>query len=69
MNTGASLGNLKEDYLEHPGIDGRIILKSIFREIGWKVVEWIQMTHDRRKYMALVNTVMNLRFSYSGGKC
>jgi hypothetical protein len=27
MNTDFSLGNLKEDYLEHPSIDGRIILK------------------------------------------
>jgi hypothetical protein len=27
MNTGFSLGNLKEDYLENPDIDGRIILK------------------------------------------
>jgi len=44
MSTDYSLGNLKEDYLEHPGIDGRIILKLIFQEIGWKVVEWIQMT-------------------------
>jgi hypothetical protein len=65
MNTGFILGNLKEDHLEHPGIGGRIILKRIFEEIGWKVVDWIQMTHNRSKCMALVNTEMNLRFSYN----
>jgi hypothetical protein len=54
MNIGFSLGNLKEDHLEDPDIDGRIILKWIL-EIGWKVVDWIQV--------ALVNTVITLRFS------
>ena len=34
MNTGFSMENLKEDYLEHPGIGGRIILKRNFKEIG-----------------------------------
>jgi hypothetical protein len=30
-------------------------------EIGWAVVDRIQVTQDRDQYSALVNTVMNLR--------
>ena len=33
MHTGFWLGNLRErDHLEEPGLDGRIILRWIFRE-------------------------------------
>jgi hypothetical protein len=31
-------------------------------EIGWGSVEWIHLAHDRDRWSALVNTVMNLRF-------
>jgi hypothetical protein len=31
------------------------------REIGRESVEWIHMAHDRDRWRALVNTVMNLR--------
>jgi hypothetical protein len=31
-------------------------------EIGWGVVEWIQLVQDRGRWWALVNTVVNLRF-------
>jgi hypothetical protein len=31
------------------------------REIGWDVMDWINMAEDREKCRALVNTVMNLR--------
>jgi hypothetical protein len=31
------------------------------REIGWGSVDWIQLTQDRNRWRALVNTVMNLR--------
>jgi hypothetical protein len=30
-------------------------------EIGRESVEWIHMAHDRDRWRALVNTVMNLR--------
>jgi hypothetical protein len=31
------------------------------REIGFRVVDWINMAQDRDRWRALVNTVMNLR--------
>jgi len=43
-------GNLKERYyLEHPGVDGTIILKWIFRKwVGvWGGMEWIDLVQDR----------------------
>ena len=52
-------GNLKErDHLAHPDIDGRIILRWIFRK--WDVY-WIELAQDRDRRRALVNAVMNLR--------
>jgi hypothetical protein len=32
------------------------------REIGWDVMDWIDLAQDRDKWRSLVNTVMNLRF-------
>jgi hypothetical protein len=31
-------------------------------EIGWGIVDWIDLAQDRDQWTALVNTVMNLRF-------
>jgi hypothetical protein len=33
-----------------------------FKELLWKVVDWILLAQDRTWLRALVNTVMNLRF-------
>jgi hypothetical protein len=30
-------------------------------ELGWDCMDWIDLAQDRDKWMALVNTVMNLR--------
>jgi hypothetical protein len=30
------------------------------REIGWDGVDWLELTQDREKWRALVNTVTNL---------
>jgi hypothetical protein len=53
--------NLRErDYLETPGIDGRILLRWIFRKwVGG--MDWIDLAQDRDRWRALLNTVMNLR--------
>jgi hypothetical protein len=31
------------------------------REIGWDGIDWIDLAQERNLWMALVNTVMNLR--------
>jgi hypothetical protein len=31
------------------------------REIGWDVMDWIDLAEDRDQWRDLVNTVMNLR--------
>ena len=62
MYTGFWWGNLRErDHLEVPGIDGRILLRWIFRK--WDVGVWTESSWlgigDR--WRALVNAVMNFR--------
>jgi hypothetical protein len=37
-------------------------IKMDLREIGWGVVDWIELARDRDQWRALVNTVINLRF-------
>jgi hypothetical protein len=36
-------------------------IKMDLREIGWDVMDWIDLAQDRNRWRALVNTVMNLR--------
>jgi hypothetical protein len=35
-------------------------IKMDVREIGWDVVDWIDMAQDRDQWRALVNMVLNL---------
>jgi hypothetical protein len=30
-------------------------------EIGWEILDWIQVAQDRNKWRTLMNTVMNVR--------
>jgi hypothetical protein len=54
--------NLRErHHLEDPGVDGRIILRWIFRKWDVGGMDWIELAQDRYKPRALVNAVMNLR--------
>jgi hypothetical protein len=61
VHTGFWWENLREgDHLEDPGVDERIILKSIFEK--WDGgMKWINMVQNRDRWRALVNAVMNLR--------
>ena len=55
-------GNLRErDHLGDPGIDGRIILRWIFRkfDVGGGM-DWIYPAQDRDRWWARVNPVMFL---------
>jgi hypothetical protein len=36
-------------------------IKIDLGEMGWDGVDWIDLAQDRDQWMALVNTVMNLR--------
>jgi hypothetical protein len=56
------LGNLKKrDHLEYPGVDGRIILRWIFRKWVEGGMNWIDLAQDRDKWRALVKAVMKFR--------
>jgi hypothetical protein len=35
------------------------------REMRWGGMDWIDLTQDRDQWRSLVNTEMNLRFSYN----
>jgi hypothetical protein len=48
------------NHLEDPGVDGRIRLKGILE--NWDGgMDWIDLAQDRKKWRAVVNTVMNIR--------
>jgi hypothetical protein len=55
------MGDLREgDHLGDPDIDGRIILKWLFKK--WDGgMNWIELARDRDRWWAVVNVVMNLR--------
>ena len=46
--------------MDDPGVDGRIILRFIFRKWDGDV-GWIELAQDRDRWRALVNAVMNFR--------
>ena len=47
------------NYLEDQDVDGRIILKCIFRKWDGDM-DWIDLAQDRGRWRALVNAIMNL---------
>ena len=54
-------GNLRErNHLEDVGVDGRMILKCIFKKRELGGMEWITVAVDRDRWRAYVNATMNL---------
>jgi len=43
------------------GVDGRIILKWIFRKLDGGGMDWMNVAQNRDGWWALVNMVMNLQ--------
>jgi hypothetical protein len=67
VQTGFWWGNLRErDHLEDLGVDGRIILRWIFRKWGGDM-DWIDLDQDRDRWRALVNAVMKFHVPYNEG--
>jgi hypothetical protein len=43
-------------------------IKMDLREIGWGGIDWTDLSQDRDKWRALVNTTINLWFPQNSGK-
>jgi len=43
-----------------PSVDGRIILRCIFRKWDVRAMNWIELSLDRDRWQARVNAVMSL---------
>ena len=61
MYTNFLWGELRErNCLEDVGVDGRIMLKLIFKT--WDGgIDWIDLAQDGDRWWVFVNTVMNIR--------
>jgi hypothetical protein len=61
VRTGFWWGNLRErDHLEESGIDGRIIVRKIYRKWDGGGMDWIDLAQKRDRWWVLVNMAMNL---------
>jgi len=51
------------DHLEDSDVEGRIILRWIFRKWveGAGIMDWIDLAQDRDRWRVTVNAVINLR--------
>jgi hypothetical protein len=59
--TGFWWGDLREgDHLRDPSVDGRIILKWIFKKWDGSM-DRLELAQDRDRWLAVVNAGMNLR--------
>jgi len=62
VHKGSGLRNLSgRDHLEDPGIDGRLILRWIFKTRDGGGMDWIYLAQDKDMWRALLNAVINFR--------
>jgi hypothetical protein len=47
------------DNLDDQVVDGRMILRWIFREVGYRGMDWIELALDMNRWRAFVKAVMN----------
>jgi hypothetical protein len=49
--------------LENPSVDGKIILKWVLKKWngGGGGIDWIDLAQEKDRWLAVVNTMMNLR--------
>jgi hypothetical protein len=61
MHTELWWGNMRErDYVKDLGIDGRVLLKWIFKKYDGDL-DWVDLAQDRDRWRAVVSAVVNLR--------
>jgi hypothetical protein len=61
-------GQKERDHWEDQDVDGWIILEWILREMGWGVMDWIDLAQDSDQWRTLVNTIQTSRFPVNFGK-
>jgi hypothetical protein len=58
---------METDRLEDLGVDGSIMLETVFEKWDGGGTDWTDLAQDRDRWRALVNAVMNLRLPQNAG--
>ena len=68
MSWSVLVGDMREsDYSQDPGVDGRILLRLVFRKWDVGGMEWIDLARYRDRRQALVKAIMNLLLPQNAG--
>jgi hypothetical protein len=55
--------------LGRPRLSWEDSIKMDFQEVGCWDMDWIELAHDRDRWRASVNAIMNPRVPYNAGNC